>query len=414
MSSHNNKKGNNHESDRDSSDYYATLRTALHDDAAGGVIDARVEVNQRALIDKILARYASAGAVYRELLQNSNDAGATEAELRFTLGDDDGDGDKQNNVTQVVYRNNGQPFRPQDWNRLRKIAEGNPDPTKVGAFGVGAYTMFSICEEPMVISGKQCLMFFWKGDSLWTKTANRNDTKNNNNTKDDDPWTTFCLPSRDAYPLPDLAELGEFLAASLTFTTALQSICVHVNDRERLSIHKNTLTPPRPVTMPKNDNNNGGGWWRSEKAVVAKTASPSGLFSLRSTGKDAAGMEESVVRVTVRLDRHEAVTTARFITATAHTHLGRSLIQRMERVTKKQPPKTVRISLFLNYDLHDDTDTHHKKKNPARRVTRSLAPPAGAGRIFIVSSGEKCWFFCFWTTAKEFVVVVSKRTVLTL
>ena len=36
--------------------------------------DARVEVNQRALIDKILARYASNNAVYRELLQNSNDA----------------------------------------------------------------------------------------------------------------------------------------------------------------------------------------------------------------------------------------------------------------------------------------------------------------------------------------------------
>lgn len=37
---------------------------------------SRVEVNQRALIDKILARYATASAVYRELLQNSNDASA--------------------------------------------------------------------------------------------------------------------------------------------------------------------------------------------------------------------------------------------------------------------------------------------------------------------------------------------------
>ena len=41
----------------------------------------RVEVNQHALIDKILARYASAGAVYRELLQNSNDAEASQAEV---------------------------------------------------------------------------------------------------------------------------------------------------------------------------------------------------------------------------------------------------------------------------------------------------------------------------------------------
>jgi hypothetical protein len=46
--------------------------------------EERVEVNQRALIDKILARYASANAVYRELLQNSNDAEATVAEIHFT------------------------------------------------------------------------------------------------------------------------------------------------------------------------------------------------------------------------------------------------------------------------------------------------------------------------------------------
>ena len=81
----------------------------------------RVEVNQRALIDKILARYASAGAVYRELLQNSNDAEASsQPEVLFTV-------DSNNVVTQVTYKNNGLPFRTQDWDRLQKIAEGNPD-----------------------------------------------------------------------------------------------------------------------------------------------------------------------------------------------------------------------------------------------------------------------------------------------
>jgi hypothetical protein len=61
----------------------------------------------------------------------------------------------------------------------------------------------------------------------------------------------------------------------------------------------------------------------------------------------------------------------------------------MQRVTKKNPPSTVPISLFLNYDLHDDdnagiTTAKRKSKNLARVVTQSLAPPAGAGRIFIV------------------------------
>ena len=96
--------------------------------------EERVEVRtQRAWMDKILAVYA--GAVYRELLQTSNNAKATRVEIRCSTG---------NNgvVTQVLYRNNGLAVGPQDWARLRKIAQGNPNPSKVGAFG--AYPMFSI------------------------------------------------------------------------------------------------------------------------------------------------------------------------------------------------------------------------------------------------------------------------------
>ena len=113
---------------------YANIRAAIADEG----INQRVEVNQRALIDKILARYASAGAVYRELLQNSNDAEASLAEIHLTTAKRDQSASKEE-VTQVLYRNNGLPFRPQDWARLRKIAEGNPDETKVGAFGVGVH-----------------------------------------------------------------------------------------------------------------------------------------------------------------------------------------------------------------------------------------------------------------------------------
>jgi hypothetical protein len=45
--------------------------------------DESVEVNQRALIDKILARYSGEFTVFRELLQNSDDAQATAVEIHF-------------------------------------------------------------------------------------------------------------------------------------------------------------------------------------------------------------------------------------------------------------------------------------------------------------------------------------------
>jgi hypothetical protein len=32
-----------------------------------------------------------------------------------------------------VVTNDGIPFRQQDWQRLKKIAEGNPDEEKIGA-----------------------------------------------------------------------------------------------------------------------------------------------------------------------------------------------------------------------------------------------------------------------------------------
>jgi hypothetical protein len=47
-------------------------------------VENRVEVNQRMLIDKMLARYSSDFAVYRELIQNSDDARATSFQLEIT------------------------------------------------------------------------------------------------------------------------------------------------------------------------------------------------------------------------------------------------------------------------------------------------------------------------------------------
>eukprot|EP01087_Luapelamoeba_hula_P005451 TRINITY_DN1552_c0_g3_i4.p1 TRINITY_DN1552_c0_g3~~TRINITY_DN1552_c0_g3_i4.p1 ORF type:complete len:2126 (+),score=399.70 TRINITY_DN1552_c0_g3_i4:112-6489(+) len=56
------------------------LREALF--ATGS--EERVEVNQRHLIDKILARYSSEFTLFRELIQNANDAGATDVEVLMT------------------------------------------------------------------------------------------------------------------------------------------------------------------------------------------------------------------------------------------------------------------------------------------------------------------------------------------
>ena len=40
----------------------------------------------------------------------------------------------EDKITRIIFRNNGFAFRLEDWNRLKKIAEGNPDEQKVNSF----------------------------------------------------------------------------------------------------------------------------------------------------------------------------------------------------------------------------------------------------------------------------------------
>ena len=426
---------------------YDAIRAAV--DASGE--DERVEVNQRALIDKILARYASAGAVYRELIQNSNDAEAKRAEIRFTTNtlsqaldktatsssssttsiaapsssttvvSSSTNNSKSHIVTQVVYRNDGLPFRPQDWSRLRKIAEGNPNPQKVGAFGVGAYTMFSIAEEPMVISGSSALKFLWKGDALWTKTMNvPNAEQEKTYPQQVNPWTTFVLPSRDPYPLPDWVSFGQFLAASLTFTKSLDTVSVYVNDLPILQIKKDMIQPPQLIIAdtPSSSDNSGStlnkitSWFGSSTSAVQ---TPRGLFQLDKDGANNPQQNaifESLYQITVTLkeqndpkstkkasstDKEVATIRARHITATAVVKLPKDMIKRMHRVTKKDPPQKLSLEIYLDSTTDEQDDgsavakanslfgrnSGRKKVSKAQQIANSFRPTTSSGRIFI-------------------------------
>jgi HSP90 family molecular chaperone len=91
------------------------------------------------------------------LIQNANDAGATKVEINFsttaatTTTTTSSQYWTKHQVVSISCRNNGRPFSAEDWNRLKKIAEGNPDVDKIGFFGVGFYSLFSICEEPLCV-----------------------------------------------------------------------------------------------------------------------------------------------------------------------------------------------------------------------------------------------------------------------
>ena len=115
-----------------------------------GADEEAVTVNTRALIDKVLARYSGEWTVLRELLQNAADASATRVTIKFeTIPSStvpvpqDATPSRllkhtisHHTLKRLLISNNGQAFDENDWSRLRRIAEGNPDETKIGAFGV--------------------------------------------------------------------------------------------------------------------------------------------------------------------------------------------------------------------------------------------------------------------------------------
>ncbi|KAF8629109.1 hypothetical protein AX17_005695 [Amanita inopinata Kibby_2008] len=220
--------------------------------------DESVEVNQRGLINKILARYSGEFTVFRELLQNSDDAEARAVEIHFETEnhvDHEGGGPDQEviyspneknlpdlkttNIYRWTFKNNGNSFRDEDWSRLKKIAEGNPDEDKIGAFGVGFYSVFSVTEEPFVTSGTQWTGFYWKDnkDQLFARRGSLSPDIIPS------PWTSFELVLREPSPMPPAFDLTRFLSSSIVFMTNLSEVSIYFDNKCLTKLSKSCGVP---------------------------------------------------------------------------------------------------------------------------------------------------------------------------
>lgn len=404
---------------------------ALRAQTLGAGNDEAVTVNTRALIDKVLARYSGEWTTLRELLQNAADASSKHVKIRFeTLPSsrvpvpqiaDDSIRLRHvllhHTMKSMTVENDGQIFGPKDWARLKKIAEGNPDETKIGAFGVGFYSVFSDCEEPFVSSGKDALAFYWRGDALYTKSRR---LPNDQTSK-----TTFVLPhrNRDA-PVPSLLSLCRFLASSLTFV-GLERIELWLDDWKLMTLNKKNA-PDLDVRIPKEvirKTKEGlmhvdsltkeaaqldAEWLKvvewtpraSQPSSDTAAKSPPSTQSLRSfftrlaPGSSSTALTEKLVREEREKQDRLSEDLMGSASATLFVHVNRATIKtsvshsfsaELERATKKPPPKNTTVSLLsASYDENAATSASSSgSSSGSSKIFDSFVPTNGKGRIFI-------------------------------
>lgn len=308
-------------------------------------------------------------------------------------------------LKRILISNNGVPFSEKDWARLKRIADGNPDETKIGAFGVGFYSVFDDCEEPFVSSGKEAMAFYWKGNALFTRRLQLSEKEN--------PETTFVLDYRnDTSPVPSLMELCQFLSTSLTFV-GLENIELWLDDWNLVRLTKKrapsvSLSIPRDIDTktPQGLMKIGevtrevaqidASWmriveWNPNASIFRLDGLRDTTGSLRSffsklTGQGNAEKEKEETEKRNTIDDSEdmaklsnASVFLHINTASIHASPGHSLSAELERATRKPPPKRTTLAVLTpSYDTSIVSGTTASRTDFLASIL-----PSKAGKVFI-------------------------------
>lgn len=407
---------------------YAQLRDQTLD---SGQDEEAVTVNTRALIDKVLARYSGEWTTFRELIQNAADASAKKVTIKFETKPSSSvptpqSNDHSNQIKHVLLHhtlqrllvtNDGQPFTENDWSRLKRIAEGNPDETKIGAFGVGFYSVFAECEAPFVSSGKETMAFYWKGNSLFTR-------KGVLPTGYPPGDTCFVLDYRSgSTPVPNLMSICQFLSTSLTFV-GLESIELWLDDWNIFTLTKRS-SDAMAVSIPKDldtktkeamlritgvdsqESQINAKWMNvvgftpsaADRTVPQSEGEGHSAPSLRSFFSRLAGSsqtpaakkaakEEEAAQKAIAQDLtgiSQATVFIRVNTVNVRSSVTGTFATELERATKKKPPKETKIAILTSSYNETSASLSSLRGTSSSRAAEIVTSilPTKSGRIFI-------------------------------
>ncbi|KAI6094603.1 hypothetical protein EDD16DRAFT_1721508 [Pisolithus croceorrhizus] len=358
--------------------------------------DAPVTVDTRVLIDKVLSRYSGEFTVFRELLQNSDDAGCDAAEIRFETAGFLGSNSKAAanvgpamlpdlRTTNVQNRLAMDIRKPREAVSIRRSASGNPDPQKVGAFGVGSHSLFSVTESPYVSSGGRTdsirlrsytipdkqMKFSWKDENqLCYRTCDSPRT---------DLWTTFKMPLREAAPMPPISQFMQFLSSSITFVIHLKNVTVFFDHHRVGQIHK-SLGQSQVIPIPTE--------LKRQSSVGNMT-----VDSVQQYGKSSQHLHFASVTIEASImppqcdsmRMHGTKVELVLFAAEVDVIVSEKLSKELKRCMKKYPPSRLEYSLiYMKYDQSCINEQKHAPEFPsAFRGLRADLDGAIHTRVFI-------------------------------
>ncbi|KAL5004239.1 hypothetical protein ScPMuIL_017695 [Solemya velum] len=114
-------------------------------------------------LQTILREYPDGGQIIKEIVQNADDAGATEMKICFESCHIKPDPENRRSkyfVAPALCFYNNAVFNERDWKGIRAIymSVKEEDPLKVGRFGLGFKSVFHISDFPTIISGDRLLV----------------------------------------------------------------------------------------------------------------------------------------------------------------------------------------------------------------------------------------------------------------
>jgi Protein of unknown function (DUF3684) len=282
-------------------------------------VRSRVHVNQRNLVEKLLARYDFEETSLRELIQNADDAGASRVLIDMMGVESVGSGCKVKVSGSLLLSNNGKPFSDVDFKRIASVADGNQCSEAVGQFGVGFFSVFGLSEAPCIQSSGTVLRFAYsdsgRGDEL--ETFCRRASK-----KLDAPWTTrIDLPLKEPLSL-NLSVLGDFLM----FAKQLRRIDVAIDGRVQTALGASIRFDKATTTYRH----------RSQSSSSSSSSMSTNLFRI-----------ESIECVPCVVADRRRCTMAR---ANVRARFGKSFGDACQRAIKKALPERFAVRLMVGVD----------------------------------------------------------------